>query len=221
MGHVGVEPTTNGLRVCHAIQGYRRINRILSNTGPLNRLIKINQLGNGLWSILDSFISQNTTFMLRPIQIRYTHELAKASLNKGTEFSAGYDLSVCQVKQRGAGHYNDFTHYVLRPNEMIFFSTGLSIWINNPHYVGKIYPRSGLGSRGLVLGNLVGIIDADYQGEIKIPLWNRSNQPITVHAGSKVAQLIFEPVVHPAFEVVEQFHAATERGVGGFGSTGG
>ena len=83
-----------------------------------------------------------------------------------------------------------------------------------------ILPRSGLGSKGLVIGNLVGLIDSDYQGELTITAWNRSNAAMTINPGDRIAQLIIVPILHAEFDVVEDFHKSTARGTGGYGSTG-
>ena len=97
---------------------------------------------------------------------------------------------------------------------------GLAIYIGDPGYAALILPRSGLGHKhGIVLGNLVGLIDSDYQGELMVSCWNRSQQPFTVEPMERIAQLVIVPVVQPTFEVVDEFEA-TERGTGGFGSSG-
>jgi dUTP pyrophosphatase len=94
------------------------------------------------------------------------------------------------------------------------------MYIGDPAYCGKIYPRSGLGAKyGLILGNTTGIIDSDYQGEIMICLWNRSYRTYEIQPGERIAQMVLMAVEHAQFEVVDEF-AATERGAGGFGSTG-
>lgn len=103
-------------------------------------------------------------------------------------------------------------------------SAGISIHIGDPHIAAIIAPRSGLGHlRGLVLGNLVGVIDADYLGTVMISAWNRNGpgtDPIVVHPGDRIAQMMFVPVLRPTFEVVAEFSRTTGRGSGGFGSTG-
>ncbi len=109
---------------------------------------------------------------------------------------------------------------VLEPGQCELIPTGIAIFINNPFLCATILPRSGLGyKQGIVLGNLTGLIDADYQGELKVPLWNRSSEPFTVHAGDRIAQMMFLPVVRATFKEVDEFHAS-ERGTSGFGSTG-
>jgi dUTP pyrophosphatase len=99
-------------------------------------------------------------------------------------------------------------------------SSGIAIHLGDPGYAAVVLPRSGLGSKnGIVLGNLVGLIDSDYQGPLMISLWNRGKAPFTVQPLDRIAQLVVVPVVQVEFEVVEQF-AASARGAGGFGSTG-
>lgn len=108
----------------------------------------------------------------------------------------------------------------LAPGETQLIPTGISFFINNPHYAGFIYPRSGLGHKqGLVLGNLTGVIDADYQGEIFVSLWNRSSQAQTITHGDRIAQLVVQRVYPFKYEIVEDYEE-TARGEGGFGSTG-
>ena len=105
-----------------------------------------------------------------------------------------------------------------------FVPAGIAIHIADPNIVAIIVPRSGLGHKqGLVLGNLVGVLDADYTGPVLISVWNRSaagSVPIVIEPGDRIAQLMFVPVVRPAFEVVDEFSALSLRGAGGFGSTG-
>jgi dUTP pyrophosphatase len=109
---------------------------------------------------------------------------------------------------------------MLHPGEQHMIPTGLAMYIGDPAYCGKIYPRSGLGAKhGLVLGNLVGLIDSDYQGELMICLWNRSYRTYEIQPGERIAQMVIEPVKRAAFRLVEAFEAS-ERGEGGFGSTG-
>ena len=98
--------------------------------------------------------------------------------------------------------------------------TGLAIHLGDPGYAAMILPRSGLGHKhGVVLGNLVGLIDADYQGPLMISCWNRSDASFTITPGERIAQLVILPIVRAAFEVVEDF-SPSERGAGGFGSSG-
>lgn len=108
----------------------------------------------------------------------------------------------------------------LAPGEAELLPTGLAVHIADPGHAGMILPRSGLGhKKGLVLGNLVGLIDADYQGPLMVSAWNRSDAPISIDVGDRIAQLVIVPVVQPRFRVVEDF-AQSERGDGGFGSSG-
>jgi dUTP pyrophosphatase len=108
----------------------------------------------------------------------------------------------------------------LAPGETALLGTGLAAHIADPSLAGFILPRSGLGHKqGLVLGNLVGLIDADYQGEIKVSLWNRSDRPRTIEPGQRVAQLVIMPVVQAQWIVVDNFELS-ERGGGGFGHSG-
>lgn len=108
----------------------------------------------------------------------------------------------------------------LKPGETTLIKTGLAIYIADPHLAAVILPRSGLGHKhGIVLGNLVGLIDSDYQGELMVSCWNRGQSTFTINPGERIAQLVFVPVVRAEFEMVAEFHA-TQRGAGGFGSTG-
>ena len=112
----------------------------------------------------------------------------------------------------------------LEPGQTALVRTGLAIHIGNPHFAAVILPRSGLGHKhGIVLGNGTGLIDSDYQGELMVSCWNRNppgTPPFIIQPGERIAQLVFVPVVQAAFEVVTEFHAASDRGSGGFGSTG-
>ena len=126
-----------------------------------------------------------------------------------TTGAAGLDLRACIEK--------DLT---LKPGESQLVSTGIAIHIGDPGYAAMILPRSGLGAKnGIVLGNLVGLIDSDYQGPLMVSLWNRGGASFTVQPMDRVAQLIIVPVMQVEFSVVEEFHASS-RGTGGFGSTG-
>ena len=108
----------------------------------------------------------------------------------------------------------------IAPGETRLVRTGLAIHIANPGFAALILPRSGLGhKKGIVLGNLVGLIDSDYQGELMISTWNRGSEPFTLEPFERLAQLMVVPVVQPEFRVVDEFDAS-ERGEGGFGSTG-
>lgn len=126
-----------------------------------------------------------------------------------TPGSAGFDLSP------------DVTEpFTLQPNEVKLVGTGLAFFIQDPRYVGLLTPRSGSGhSKGLILGNSTGVIDSDYQGELKISLWNRSTVPQTINPGDRVAQLLIVPVQQVTLVEVDGF-IETQRGTGGYGSTG-
>lgn len=126
-----------------------------------------------------------------------------------TEGSAGMDLRACIE--------NDATIW---PGETQLISTGISIHIEDPSLAAMILPRSGLGHKhGIVLGNLVGLIDSDYQGPLMVSCWNRGKEAFTLKVGERLAQLVIVPVVHANFEIVEEF-SETQRGEGGFGSSG-
>ena len=108
----------------------------------------------------------------------------------------------------------------LMPGESALIPTGIAIHVRDPDYCAVILPRSGLGHKhGIVLGNLTGLIDADYQGPLMISCWNRAQAPYTIAPGERIAQLVFLPVARAQFRVVEEF-AASQRGAGGFGHTG-
>jgi dUTP pyrophosphatase len=127
----------------------------------------------------------------------------------GTEQSAGLDLRACVDEP-----------LTLQPGQVELISSGLSIYIEDPGLAGMLIPRSGMGHKnGIVLGNLIGLIDADYQGPLKVSCWNRSNEPFTIQPGDRIAQLVIVPVVQADLQIVESFEES-ERGEGGFGSTG-
>lgn len=109
---------------------------------------------------------------------------------------------------------------VLAPGESRLIPTGLAIHIGDPSLASVLLPRSGLGhKKGIVLGNLVGLIDSDYQGQIFISCWNRGQEPFTVEVGERIAQMVFIPVVQAEFDIVSDFDSS-QRGEGGFGHTG-
>lgn len=110
---------------------------------------------------------------------------------------------------------------IIPPMQKHMFSTGMAIEIQAPGIAGYVMPRSGLGANyGLVLGNLVGLIDPDYRGEIKVCIWNRGPDPQAINPGDRIAQMVFMPYVTAMFQVVDEFENQTDRGAGGFGSTG-
>lgn len=126
-----------------------------------------------------------------------------------TEGSAGLDLRAMLEQDT-----------VLEVGQTILIPTGLSIYIANAALAAMILPRSGLGHKhGIVLGNLVGLIDSDYQGELMVSCWNRGDKPFTITVGERIAQLVLVPVVQATFDFVDEF-TATERGIGGFGHSG-
>ena len=126
-----------------------------------------------------------------------------------TEGSAGMDLRACLDQP-----------LILEPGERELISTGLAIYIEDPAHAALILPRSGLGHKhGIVLGNLVGLIDSDYQGELMVSAWNRGNAGFQIEPGERIAQLVVVPVHQVEFEVVEDF-TTTDRGTSGFGSSG-
>lgn len=109
---------------------------------------------------------------------------------------------------------------VIKPGETVLIPTGLSVYIGDPNLAALILPRSGMGHKhGIVLGNLVGLIDSDYQGPLMVSCWNRGQSDFTMTVGERLAQLVLVPVVQAHFEMVEAF-VETERGAGGFGHTG-
>jgi dUTP pyrophosphatase len=127
----------------------------------------------------------------------------------GTPGSAGLDLRACLDAP-----------LTIEPGQTVLVPTGLAIHIGDPGYAAMILPRSGLGHKsGIVLGNLVGLIDSDYQGQLMVSTWNRSTTTFVLQPMDRLAQLIIVPVLQVAFNVVTEF-ASSDRGVGGFGSTG-
>ena len=126
-----------------------------------------------------------------------------------TTGSAGVDMRACLDEA-----------VTVAPGETRLISTGLAMHIQDPGLAAVLLPRSGLGHKhGIVLGNLVGLIDSDYQGEIMISVWNRGTSDFTINPGERIAQLVVVPVMQVEFELVEEFHAS-DRGTGGFGHTG-
>ena len=126
-----------------------------------------------------------------------------------TQGSAGVDLRACIDAP-----------LTLSPGDSQLVSSGIAIHVADPAYAAVVLPRSGLGTKnGIVLGNLVGLIDSDYQGPLMVSLWNRGKSAFTIQPLDRIAQLVVVPVTQVEFEVVEEF-AASARGAGGFGSTG-
>ena len=147
-----------------------------------------------------------------PLQVRILDDRIGRDLplpSYATEGSAGLDLRALLDAPP-----------TLNPGDTVLIRTGLAIYISDPSYAGLILPRSGLGHKhGIVLGNLVGLIDADYQGELMVSCWNRGNEPFVMQPGERLAQYVLVPVVQAEFEIVSEFQA-TARGAGGFGSSG-
>lgn len=146
------------------------------------------------------------------ISIDYKILNPKAANNKPkyeSQGSAGLDLRACIDNS-----------YSLNPGETFLIPTGISIYIKDPGYAGIILPRSGLGHKhGIVLGNLVGLIDSDYQGELLVSCWNRSDKEFLINPLERIAQLVIVPINQANFNLVKDF-PGSERGEGGFGSTG-
>ena len=147
--------------------------------------------------------------MLDSVQVKIVNNIIKELPDYATEGSAGLDLRAAINKKMK-----------LLSEETILIPTGLSIFIENKDYAATILPRSGLGhKKGIVLGNLVGLIDSDYQGELMISCWNRSKENYIIEPLDRIAQMVFMKVEHPKLEIVDEFRTS-ERGEKGFGSSG-
>ena len=147
--------------------------------------------------------------MLDKVSIKIVNNIIKKLPTYATDGSAGLDL-----------HAAISSAIDLRPQETVLISTGIAIYIKDKNYAATILPRSGLGhKKGIVLGNLIGLIDSDYQGELMISCWNRSNSSYQIKPLERIAQMIFLKIEHPKFELVDDF-ISTERGEKGFGSSG-
>lgn len=152
---------------------------------------------------------------LEAVQVKIVNDKIKTDNRfsiptRATEGSAGIDLRACIDEP-----------ILIKAGESVLVGTGISIYIKDPNYAGVILPRSGLGSKsGIVLGNLVGLIDSDYQGELMVSVWNRSWEDYVLEPATKFAQYVVVPVVTPRFSLVEDFDTRTIRNVGAFGSTG-
>lgn len=126
-----------------------------------------------------------------------------------TPGSAGLDLRAC-IDQPIS----------LKPGETVLVPTGMAVFIDNPEWAAMLLPRSGLGHKhGIVLGNLVGLIDSDYQGQLMVSCWNRGSETFTIDVGERIAQMVIVPVIQVGFDLVSEF-TQSSRGEGGFGSTG-
>jgi dUTP pyrophosphatase len=147
---------------------------------------------------------------MKKMQVKILDERIRGMLPQyATAGAAGLDLRACVDKE-----------IVLPAGEAQLVPTGIAIHVGDPGYAAVILPRSGLGAKnGIVLGNLVGLIDSDYQGPLMVSLWNRGKAAFTIQPMDRIAQLIVVPVLQVEFEVVKDF-TASERGTGGFGSTG-
>jgi len=127
-----------------------------------------------------------------------------------TEGSAGLDLRACLDAPLN-----------LAPNAWQLVPTGIAVYLKDPGYAAMLLPRSGLGHKhGIVLGNLVGLIDSDYQGQLMVSCWNRSDVAFTIEPMERIAQMVIVPVVQAQFNLVTEFEAPSARGEGGYGSTG-
>jgi dUTP pyrophosphatase len=147
--------------------------------------------------------------MLDKVSIKIVNNIIKKLPTYASDGSAGLDL------------YAAISSTIdLRPQETVLITTGIAIYIKDKNYAATILPRSGLGhKKGIVLGNLIGLIDSDYQGELMISCWNRSNSSYQIQPLERIAQMIFLKIEHPKFELVDDF-ISTERGEKGFGSSG-
>ncbi len=127
-----------------------------------------------------------------------------------TPGSAGLDLRACLTEP-----------LTLAPNAWQLVPTGMALYLADPHYAAMILPRSGMGHKhGIVLGNLVGLIDSDYQGQLMVSAWNRTDVAFTIEPMERIAQLVIVPVVQASFNVVKEFAGVSQRATGGYGSTG-
>jgi dUTP pyrophosphatase len=147
---------------------------------------------------------------MRRLEVKILDERIRSMLPRyATAGAAGLDLRACIDAP-----------VELRPGDSQLVRSGLAIHLGDPGYAAVVLPRSGLGSKhGIVLGNLVGLIDSDYQGEVLVSVWNRGGAAFTIQPLDRIAQLVVVPVVQVELDVVEEF-AASARGAGGFGSTG-
>ena len=151
--------------------------------------------------------SDSTSIQIKILDARIGNEFPLPRYE--TADAAGVDLRACIAEP-----------LTIKPGETHLIPTGIAIHIANPYMAAVILPRSGLGHKhGLVLGNLVGLIDADYQGPLMVSCWNRGQMTYTITPGDRIAQLVFMPIVRTHFEMVDEF-AASERGEGGFGHSG-
>lgn len=147
---------------------------------------------------------------MKSIAVKILDQRVKQLPEYATPGSAGLDLRACIDSA-----------ITLNPGETQFIPTGLAMHLADPNYAAMILPRSGLGHKhGIVLGNLVGLIDSDYQGPLMVSMWNRGDTPFVIEPMERIAQMMIVPVMQPTFHLVEDFDSESERGTGGFGSTG-
>lgn len=149
---------------------------------------------------------------MNPLQVKIVNPLVGDKIplpGYATPGSAGLDLRACLTSD-----------LMLAPDSTTLIPTGIAIYIEDPGLAACILPRSGLGHKhGIVLGNLVGLIDSDYQGELMISCWNRSNHAFSIAPGDRIAQLVLVPVIQSTLMIVDEF-TQSERGIAGFGSSG-
>ncbi|MDB4591506.1 dUTP diphosphatase [Gammaproteobacteria bacterium] len=149
---------------------------------------------------------------MKEVDIKILNPLMRDSISLpsyGTEGSGGMDLRACIDSP-----------VEISPSQTIMIPMGFAMHLGDKKYAALVIPRSGLGSKhGIVLGNLVGLIDSDYQGEMMVPAWNRSNKLFTINPGDRIAQMIIVPVAQVKFNIVKEFNKS-ERGDKGFGSSG-
>lgn len=158
-------------------------------------------------SSLVKSVPANTDIQLKILDPRIGKEFPLPRYE--TKDAAGLDLRACLNEE-----------LQLKPGETTLLPTGISIYIANENMAAVILPRSGLGHKhGIVLGNIVGLIDADYQGPLMVSCWNRGDKTYTINPGDRIAQLVFLPIVRANFAIVNEF-AETSRGTGGFGHSG-
>ena len=150
------------------------------------------------------------TLIEKKVKVQFVKVNPNAKLpSYATDGSAGMDLRACLD-----------VPIILEPGDTQLIPTGIAIHLENATMAAVILPRSGLGHKhGIVLGNLVGLIDSDYQGELMVSCWNRGNKTFTIQPGERIAQLVIVPVIQAQFQVVTDF-TTSNRGTGGFGSTG-
>jgi dUTP pyrophosphatase len=147
---------------------------------------------------------------MQTLQVKILDERMRDQMpSYGTPGSAGLDLRACIDAA-----------IEIAPGQTVLVPTGLSIYVEDPRYAALILPRSGLGHKhGIVLGNLVGLIDSDYQGQLMVSTWNRGSTPFTLEPMERLAQLVIVPIQQVELKIVDEF-AESSRGTGGFGSTG-